>query len=158
MGKKLLHKIDNRALDTYQATRRQSGVSAGTVNKEIEILIYILRKAKVWKRLEDDYVPLPVSRNSPRRALDVEELTALVKAGLGNHDWEPALMAAIVAANTTCRSWEVKSLRIGDVDLVVPNFVPTTKPYRVLRSIRVPPRDRRKPLLDKASMAFGHSL
>jgi len=40
----------------------------------------------------------------------------------------------------------------------VPSFVPTTKPYRVLPSVRVPPRDRRKPLLDKASMAFGHPL
>src|SRR5262249_59517886 len=28
---------------------------------------------------------------------------------------------------------------------------------QVLRSVPMPPRDRRKPLLDKASMAFGHT-
>jgi len=44
-----------------------------------------------------------------------------VKAGLSNPDWEAALLAAVVAANTACRSWEIKSLRIGDVDLNASN-------------------------------------
>jgi integrase len=49
--------------------------------------------------------------------LEVEKVVALVRAGIGNPDWEAALMAAIVAANTACRSWEIKSLRIGDIEL-----------------------------------------
>jgi integrase len=51
----------------------------------------------------------------------VEDVVTLVKAGLTNPDWEAALMAAVVAANTACRSWEIKSLRLGDVDLNASN-------------------------------------
>jgi integrase len=121
IGSKRLDAIDNRTLDTYQATRRKSQVSASTVNKEVEILTHILRKAKLWRRLEQDYQPLPISHESPRRPLSVEGLVTLVKTGLSNPDWETALMAAIVAANTACRSWEIKSLRIGDIDMTASN-------------------------------------
>jgi integrase len=116
IGDRRLDQIGERALDTYQAERRKSGVSAEAVNKEIEILSYILRKAKLWKRLKEDYRPLPISRESRRRPLDVEDFLTLVQKGMSNPDWEAALMAAIVAANTACRSWEIKSLRIGDID------------------------------------------
>jgi integrase len=51
----------------------------------------------------------------------VEDLVTLVKTGVSNPDWEAALMAAIVAANTACRSWEIKSLRIGDIDMSASN-------------------------------------
>ena len=80
-------------------------------------MTYVLRKAKLWKRLEEDYHPLPISHRSPRRPLDVADFATLVKSGLSNPDWEAALMAAVVAANTACRSWEIKSLHIADVDL-----------------------------------------
>jgi integrase len=121
IGNKRLGDIDNRLLDSYQASRRKSGFSASAINKEIEILSHMLRKAKLWKRLEEDYQPLPISHESPRRPLEVENFVTLVKTGLSNPDWEAALMAAIVAANTACRSWEIKSLRIGDIDLCASN-------------------------------------
>jgi hypothetical protein len=47
IGNSKLDQIDNRVLDIYKAKRRKLGVSAEAVNKEIEILSYILRKARL---------------------------------------------------------------------------------------------------------------
>ncbi len=54
---------------------------------------------------------------SPRRPVSLDEFVQLVRASLTNPDWEVACMASVLAANTTCRSWEIKSLRLSDIDL-----------------------------------------
>lgn len=117
IGDKRLEEITARDIETYQSQRRKSGISAEGVNKELELLRYLLKKARLWRLLEEDYKQLPISRENPRRALTIQEFALLVKTSLGNPDWEAACMASILAANTTCRSWEVKSLRLGDIDL-----------------------------------------
>jgi integrase len=116
-GNKRLSEISLNDLERYQSQRRREGRSPATVNKEIEILRALLKRAKLWRTMVDDYRPLSVPSTSPRRALSVNELVALVKTALTRPAWEAACLASIVAANTTCRSWELKSLRLQDVDM-----------------------------------------
>ena len=121
IGDKRLDEITARDIEKYQSQRRRSGISAESINKEMELLRCLLKKARLWRQLEEDYKQLPVSRQSPRRALTIQEFALLVKTSLGNSDWEAACMASILAANTTCRSWEIKSLRLGDISLDAAN-------------------------------------
>ena len=121
IGDKRLDEITARDVEKYQSQRRRSGISAESINKEVELLRYLLKKARLWRKLEEDYKQLPVSRQSPRRALTIQEFALLVKTSLGNPDWEAACMASILAANTTCRSWEIKTLRLGDISLDTAN-------------------------------------
>jgi hypothetical protein len=121
IGDKRLDEITGRDIEKYQSQRRRSSISAESINKEVELLRYLLKKARLWRQLEEDYKQLRVSRQSPRRALSIQEFELLVKTSLGNPDWEAACMASTLAANTTCRSWEIKSLRLGDISLDAAN-------------------------------------
>ena len=121
IGNKRLDQIESLDVERYQSCRRQSGMAATTVNKELELLRFLLRRAKLWRFLEEDYKSLSVSRRSSRDALTVSQLVSLIQTSLERPDWEAACCAAVIAANTTCRSWEIKSLRIADVDLSVEN-------------------------------------
>jgi integrase len=78
----------------------------------------ILRSAKIWPRIQDDYKPLPKKKTGPGRALAPEEEQNLFNLAQSNPRWDAVYYAAVLAANTTARGCELKGLRLADVDLM----------------------------------------
>jgi integrase len=117
LGDKKLVDITPEDITGYQLARLDK-VSPRTVNLEIKVLRQVLRTARLWARLSDDYTPLKENRRGPGRALSPEEEQRLFSTAQKSLYWSAAYYAAIVAANTTMRGCELKALRLRDVDLV----------------------------------------
>jgi len=113
-----LSQITAADISGYQL-RRVAKVSPRTVNLETKVLRMILRSAKSWSHLADDYKPLREDKRGPGRALSPEQERHLFDVASSNPNWSVAYYAGLLAANTTARGCEIKGLRLGDVDLEV---------------------------------------
>ena len=116
LGSHRLSQITARDISGYQL-RRLATVSPRTVNLETKVLRMILRSAKSWSHLADDYKALREDKRGPGRALSPEEESRLFEVASRNPNWSVAYYAALLAANTTARGCEIKGLRLGDVEL-----------------------------------------
>jgi integrase len=112
-----LDDINSSDIQNYQI-RRLAEVSSTTVNLDCAVLRMILRSAKLWARIQDDYKPLPKKKTGPGRALAPEEEQRLFNLAQRNPRWDAVYYAAVLAANTTARGCELKGLRLADVDLI----------------------------------------
>ncbi len=102
----------------YRSTRKEAGRANRTINHELLCFSYVLKEAKLWASLSDDYKPLPErQKHSSRRSLTTAELNALVRTAIGNPQWEVALNVMLTAANTTCRPCEISGLQLGRIRL-----------------------------------------
>ena len=117
LGNLKLKEITNRHLDDYVTARLAAGISAHSINKEIRLWSMVLRKAKLWKRLADDYRPLKTKASDIGQALTREQLRELAAVAATDVDWEAAFYGSVLAGNTGLRGGEIKKLRIGMIDL-----------------------------------------
>jgi len=131
VGNKRLREITNRDLDNYTTIRlngyeftnkdgekdTRRGVASWSINKEILLWSLILKKAKLWRRLADDYKPLRTKASDIGRAISRDELRGLAEVASKDEDWEAAFYGSVLAANTGLRGGEIKKLRIGEIDL-----------------------------------------
>ncbi|MCC6269637.1 MAG: site-specific integrase, partial [Dehalococcoidia bacterium] len=102
----------------FQRVRKARGIANRTINMDVGALGRVLAHTGSWRRLKEHVRPLPERRAIVGRALTNEERTRLLAAASSNPAWEHVYCAAVVAANTSMRSVEVKHLRRCDVDLV----------------------------------------
>jgi len=110
--------ITRETIEGFQAKRKLGGVSNRTINMDVGVLRQVLKRYKLWKRLEDDVKMLTESGGEPvGRALTNEEEERLMKTAQSNPEWEHVWCAAQLAANTSLRGVEVKNLRRKDVDI-----------------------------------------
>jgi len=116
-GSLRLRDIGIEAITAFQLERLNL-VAPRTINMEIEVLRMILRAARLWGPIADEYTPLPRKGTGPGRALSSEEEAKLFKTAASSSRWEIAYHVAVLAAHTTMRSCEIKGLRLGDVDLL----------------------------------------
>lgn len=116
VGKKLLCEITNGDLDGYVTKRLTEGAGAWSINKEIELWRLILKKAKLWSRLRDDYQRLPTAVIDIGRVVSREELQNLAKIAQKKETWGAVFYGFVLAANTGLRGGEIKKLRIGAID------------------------------------------
>jgi integrase len=117
LAEKRLVQITASDVSSYQLKRLEK-VEAATINSETKVLRLILKSAKVWARIADDYAPLRESRRGPGRALLAEQETKLFEIAMGDEKSSAVYHAAILAANTSARGCELRRLRLKDVDLV----------------------------------------
>jgi integrase len=97
--------------------RKAAGIANATINRELDIIRGVLKKAKLWHRFADEIKPLPL-RQSVGRALSYEGKLKLVKTAALRPEWQNAAWAATLALNTTMRGCEIKQLRWQDIDLM----------------------------------------
>jgi integrase len=116
-GGRRLDEITAQDLAAYQV-KRATEVSAKTINLDCGVLRMILRSAKLWARVSDDYKALPLNKCGPGRALTPNEEQELFQVASTNPSWNAAFYAAVLASNTTARGCELKGLRLKDVDLI----------------------------------------
>jgi integrase len=117
LGDGRLKQITNVALDTYVTQRLAEGIAPWSINKEALTWSMILKKAKLWRRIADDYKPLKTQASDIGRALSREELRHLATIAATDQDWEAAFYGSVLAANAGLRGGEIKKLRIGELDL-----------------------------------------
>jgi integrase len=117
VGNKRLKELANKDLDDYVTARLAVPVGAWSINREIQLWSLILRKAKVWRRLAEDYRPLKTKASDIGRALTRQQLRHLAEIAETNRDWEAAFYGSVLAANTGLRGGEIKRLKIGSIDL-----------------------------------------
>jgi integrase len=118
MGALRLEEIarDPYRLRRYQQQRLKS-VKPRTVNLELQVLRGILKDARLWRLLEDDYKPLRSPKSLRGRALSAEEEARLWAAAALKPAWSTANLAARLMAATGMRGKEVKNLRRVDIEL-----------------------------------------
>jgi len=101
----------------YIRSRKTKGIANATVNRELDIIRGVLKKAKRWHLFADEIRPLPVKQQVGRALLHDEKIR-LLRLAAGNPDWQTAYYAAVLTLNTTARGCELKGLRWRDVDLL----------------------------------------
>ena len=99
----------------YQNHRLKAGVSAKTVNNEIQVLSGILSLAKLWHRVSSKYKRLPVPKSDIPDALTQDESENLLRVAADSAPYAVAPYAAVLAFSTGMRSGEIKGLKLGDL-------------------------------------------
>jgi integrase len=112
-----LKQITNVEIDNYVTKRLGTEIAPWSINKEVLTWSMILKKAKLWRRLADDYSPLKTKVSDIGRALTGQELRHLAEIAATDVDWTAAFYGSVLAANTGLRGGEIKKLRIGSLDL-----------------------------------------
>jgi integrase len=115
-GETLLRDITIDHIRRYQDDRRKKA-GATLLNSELGVVQMILREARLWKNLEDDYRPLPVSRAGAGRSLSKEEEDRLRTVAFSKPKWRLAAHCMTIMLNTTMGFGELRQLRRSDVDL-----------------------------------------
>jgi integrase len=115
--------INSQAIRDWQK-RRSGQVSGRTCNLEFRLIRAVLQTAGTWASVGSDYRPLRENRQGPGRALSSanERLLLDVARSRAGSGGEVALYAAMISANTTARSCEVRGLRIADINLIDKEF------------------------------------
>jgi integrase len=116
-GEVPVSRITTDAVLEYVRERKAAGISNATVNRELDIIRGVLKKAKRWYLFADEIRPLPVRQNIGR-VLSYDEKLRLLKLASSRPEWQNAAWAATLALNTTMRGCEIKQLRWRDVDLI----------------------------------------
>ena len=102
---------------TYLRERKTAGRSNATLNRELDIIRGVLKRAKRWHHFAEEIKPYPVRENIGR-ALTYEEKVRMLKRAESREEWQNAARAARLALNTTMRGHENKGLRWRDVDMI----------------------------------------
>ena len=101
----------------YLRERKAAGRSNATLNRELDIIRGVLKRAKRWHHFSEEIRPMPVRKNIGR-ALTYEEKVRLLKRAESREEWQNVAWAARLALNTTMRSHEIKGLCWRDVDMI----------------------------------------
>ena len=101
----------------YIAERKQAGMANGTINRDLDVLRGVLKRAKRWHMMADDIRPLAVGENVGR-ALAHDEKVRLLRVATSKPEWQNARLAAQLALNTTMRGCEIRGLRWRNIDLI----------------------------------------
>ena len=122
--------------------RRSESVGPKTVNNELLVLTALLKTARLWSPLKENYEPLPTPKGGPGQALTPEQTAKLVETAQSNDRWFVALCATVLAYATGCRSREIKTLQLRD--LLLEDSVPLIR----LRGQVTKGRREREPALN----------
>ena len=117
LGSRTVASISPEDVLAYIRTRKVDGKSNATVNRELDIIRGVLKKAKRWHRFADEIKPLRKTENIGRALLHEEKVKLLHCAAM-RPSWQSAYYAAVLTFNTTCRGCELKGIQWRDVDLV----------------------------------------
>jgi integrase len=101
----------------YLRERKAVGLSNATLNRELDIIRGVLKRAKRWHHFAEEIRPYPIRENIGQ-ALSYEEKVRLLKRAESREEWQNASWAARLALNTTMRGHEIKGLRWRDVDMI----------------------------------------
>jgi integrase len=138
--------ITAKRITDYRTWRAEQGVGPATLNAELGILRRVMKRARLWARVDDDIRPLK-EPSTIGRALTEEDKQRLLKTAVMRPEWETAYLAAILCLNTTARGCELKALQWSDVDLFARTLT--------IRTSKTAAGGRVVPLTDVATSALA---
>lgn len=95
-----------------------SPVKEGKVNQELSCLHMIMETAGCWTReIEDGYVPHLIEVSEKERALTYDERLHWLATARQKPRWEVVYLYSLAAFDTSAATNEMRSLRIGDINL-----------------------------------------
>ena len=113
LGGRYLHEVTPLDIEKYKLKRKEK-VTNATVNRELQCLKHIFKKAVEWGKISDTpaaKVKLLKERNTRIRYLEEEEIKVLLEASPGH------LKSIIITAlNTGMRKGEILGLKWKDID------------------------------------------
>jgi integrase len=156
-----VNKITENRIREYISRRHSAGIANATINKELYILIRILKRAKRWHLFAEEIKPLPTRPSEIARVLAYDEKLRLLRMSQAEPRWGRARLAMLLALNTTMRAGEIRNLQWQDV-----NWLEQTVQVRrgkTKHSQREIPLNREafaamKELRDQAQDVFGENL
>ena len=110
-GDTKLRSIPTDDLTAYQNERIDRGRAPKTVNGELSVLRQVLRHARLWYRLEDDYRALKNTKPPVGRAITDEEQHRLFEKAKYESRWLFAYVAAALAFYCGLRACEIRALQ-----------------------------------------------
>jgi integrase len=116
-GQTRLRDIGVESILSYVRQRSRATIANATINRELDVIRGVLKRARLWHRVADDVRPLPARSNIGRALAPYEEMR-LLQVAATRPEWQTARLAMILALNTTCRGCELKGLRWCDVDFI----------------------------------------
>ena len=119
-GNTPLRHITSAQIAAYQNARTESGRAAKTVNGEVSVLRQVLKRAKVWYRIEDEYTTIRNRKAPVGRALTPEQQHHLFAIAQTKPAWLYAYVAATLAFYCGLRACEIKGLRWQGADVEPP--------------------------------------
>ena len=117
LGDIVVCRITAAQVAAYIREHNAAGRSNATINRELDIIRGVLKRAKRWHHFAEEIHPLPVRQNIGQ-ALTYEEKVKLLRRAAARPEWQTAAYAARLALNTTMRSCEIKELRWRDIDMI----------------------------------------
>lgn len=146
-GGKTLDQVTSGELSAFETARRSTGVTAGTIRRDLACLSSLMTSAEEWEWIEDgaNNVPGYLRRRAKRglkeapprtRYLMIEEELRLFQAATPD-----VLRAMVLAIDTGLRSSELFSLTWKQVDLVR-GIITTTTRTKSGRMRKVPVTER----------------
>ena len=117
LGDTPVWRVTPEQVATYVRDRNSAGRSNATINRELDIIRGVLKRAKRWHHFAEEIHPLPVRQNIGR-ALTYEEKVKLLRRAAARPEWQTVACAARLALNTTMRGCEIKEMRWRDVDMI----------------------------------------
>jgi integrase len=173
LGAKRADEITVALLRDYR-TRRLGQVAPGrshppqayAVNREIQRLSCLLKDAKVWRRLREDYKPLRQQKSVVGREIPREQLQALFEAAFAKPEWQRLGCCALLALNTGMRGEEIKNLQLGRIEhgerpaviISIQPLRPDGAPSDGRRGTKTVAGERRVPLNANAQRALSQLL
>jgi integrase len=148
-----LQTIDIKHFREYQRTRSET-YAASSVNHHLNTVSQILKRARLWIALAEDYEPLKLPRWTPPRVLKRVEEESFFTFAASDPSWELAYLVAVLTVNTSASGCELRGLRRKDVDLETKPpllFIPSD-------SVKNEYRARVIPLNERARICMGRIL
>jgi integrase len=108
-------KVEAATIHEYIAKRKKEGVSNGTINRELDLIRGVLKKASRWAIMADQVKGLPPGETIGRAFTD-DERSRLLAAAKKKPEWQNARLAFSLSLNTSMRPCEIRSLQWRDVD------------------------------------------
>jgi integrase len=115
-GEVVLRDITIAHMRRYQDERRKKA-GAYLLNGEMSVVQQILKEARLWKHIEEDYRPLPVSRRGAGTSLSKEDEERLRAIAFSKPKWRLAAHCMTIMLSTTMGFGELRQLRRRDVDM-----------------------------------------
>jgi integrase len=95
---------------------RQAG--ANRIRKEVAMLVRIMKNAGAWsEELDNFFEPLRPVHNDVARAMNPDEQHRFLHVASSRAEWSLIYWYSVVALQTTASTNEMRSLRLGDINL-----------------------------------------
>ncbi len=125
LGHVRLREITIDHINRYRADRAQKA-GPNRINKELNLLSQIMRRAGVWAPIADWYEPLPLPR-SRGIALEPKEEAHLFRLAASRSRWIVAYCCSLIARNTCACPGELRALTLADFDTKNCTWIRITK-------------------------------